>query len=87
MKIKYDKILDRLREADTVSQSNGTKFQLFNGDAVTVESGFEYFLGCNFILDAGSSLTLNTNSRLVLHNGPLTNNGLITNNGIIKIGL
>jgi len=65
----------------------GNKFQLFNGDSVTVESGFEYFLGCNFILDAGSSLTLNTNSRVVLHDGPLTNNGVITNNGIIKIGL
>jgi len=85
--IKYDKILDCLREADTVSQSNGTKFQLFNGDSVTVQSGFEYFLACNFILDAGSSLTLNTNSRLVLHDGPLINNGIITNNGVIKIGL
>ena len=87
MNIKYDKILDALREADTVSVSTGTKYHLFNGDSVTVSSGFEYFIACDFILDAGSSLTLDSGSRLVLHDGLLLNSGVLTNNGIIKNGL
>jgi len=44
MNIKYDKILDCLREADTVSQSNGTKYHFLNGESLTISNRFEYFL-------------------------------------------
>ena len=87
MNIKYDKILDALREADTVSVSTGTKYHLFNGDSITVSNGFEYFIACEFILAAGSSFEIESGGRLVLHDGLLLNSGVLTNSGIIKNGL
>ena len=67
--------------------SNGIKYHLKNGDNITVEDCYEYFIACDFIIDNGANFTIENGARLVIHSGVLKNDGLITNNGLIKIGL
>ena len=85
LKIKLDKILGLLRESD---ESDGTSlYHLQSGEFVQVAARTEYFIACEFILDAGSSFEIESGGRLVLHDGLLLNSGVITNSGIIKNGL
>lgn len=67
--------------------NSGIKYHLKNGDNITVEDCFEYFIACDFIIDNGASITIENGARLIIHSGVIKNDGLITNNGIIKIGL
>tara|TARA_R110001606_G_scaffold91591_3_gene204251 strand:+ start:2487 stop:2825 length:339 start_codon:yes stop_codon:yes gene_type:complete len=67
--------------------SNGIKYHLKNGDNITVQDCFEYFIACNFIVDNGATMTIENGARLIIHSGIIINEGLITNNGLIKIGL
>ena len=67
--------------------SNGIKYHLKNGDNITVQDCYEYFIACNFILDTGSIMTIENGGRLVIHSGIIENNGVLLNNGIIKNGL
>ena len=64
--------------------SNGTKYHLKNGDNITVQDCFQYYLYCNFILDSGSSFTIDSGGQLVVQDGTITNDTTIVNNGIIK---
>ena len=85
MNIKYDKILDALREADTVSVSTGTKYHFLNGESLTIPQYFEYFVYRKLTVDSGATITIDSGAELTAHNGTLTNFGTITNNGIIEI--
>ena len=67
--------------------STGIKYHLKSADNITVEDCFEYFIACDFILDAGAMFTIDQGGRLVVHDGPIINDGVITNNGVIKNGL
>lgn len=67
--------------------SNGIKYHLKSTDNITVEDCFEYFIACDFILDFGSTFTIENGARFVSHQGLITNDGTITNDGIIKNGL
>ena len=62
----------------------GTKFHLINGDNIVIEENYEYFLNRNFILDSGSSITINTGAELSVNKGNIINNGSIVNNGSIE---
>ena len=85
MNIKYDKILDCLREADTVSVSTGTKYHFLSGESLTISQYFEYFVYRKLTIDSGATITIDSGAELTAHNGILTNFGTITNNGIIEI--
>lgn len=67
--------------------SNGIKYHLKNGDNITVQDCFEYFIACGFILDTGAIMTIDSGGRLVIYNGIIQNDGVLLNNGIIKNGL
>jgi len=67
--------------------SNGIKYHLKNGDNITVQDCFEYFIACGFILDPGAIMTIDSGGRLVIYNGIIQNDGVLLNNGIIKNGL
>jgi len=67
-----------------VLQAGGTKYHLKNGDNITVQDCFQYYLYCNFILDSGSSFTIDSGGQLVVQDGTITNDTTIVNNGIIK---
>lgn len=67
--------------------SNGIKYHLKNGDNITVQDCFEYFIACDFIIDNGASFTIENGARLVIHSGALKNDGYIKSDGLIKIGL
>jgi len=64
--------------------SNGIKYHLKNGDNITVQDCFQYYLYCNFILDSGSIFTINSGGQLVVEDGMITNDAIIVNDGIIK---
>jgi hypothetical protein len=67
--------------------SNGIKYHLKNGDNITVQDCFEYFIACDFIIDNGANFTIENGARLVIHSGALKNDGYIKSDGLIKIGL
>jgi len=83
MNIKYDKILDCLREADTVSVSTGTKYHFLSGESLTVLNRFQYFLLRLLRVDSGASITVDSGGVLAVHKGTIENNGIIVNNGIL----
>lgn len=66
------------------SGSAGNKYHLKSGDNITVEECFQYYLYCNFILDSGSSFTIDSGGQLVVDDGVITSDAIIINNGIIK---
>ena len=85
MNIKYDKILDAVRESDTVSVSTGTKYHFLNGESLIIPQYFEYFVYGKLKIDSGATITIDNGAELTAHDGILTNLGTITNNGIIEI--
>ena len=84
MKVIFDKILGRLRESDAGSGNGSIKYHLKSGDNVVVENCYEYLLHKKFILDSGSSITIQNGAELSLVNGTITNNGTIINFGLIE---
>ncbi len=67
--------------------SNGIKYHLKSGDNITVQDCYEYFIACDFIIDSGALMTIESGGRLVVYSGMIKNDGLLSNDGIIKNGL
>jgi len=57
--ISADELLKVLQAGNNISINKGTKYHLKNGDNITVQDCFQYYLYCNFILDSGNGIIKN----------------------------
>jgi len=87
MNVKYDKILDCLREEDTATAGSfvGIKNHLKLGDDLVVSDCFQYLSYKRMSIDSGVTVTIDDGAEFGVHNGILKNDGLIINNGILII--